>query len=317
MSEATDILADVNAPAAPTTPPAAAEAAPAVAPAPAAEDPVGEGADSSVDWMEVANDDIGDDDLLLKGTETAPTPPTPEVAPPAPATPPTTPPVVAATPPAQPQVDPVQVPPVVVPTPEARQVEMDRQRQEYVTNLEARYKLNEEDAGRMVLSPNEVIPRLAANLHANIAQDVITTVMQAMQQVLPSMIDTRTTQRQETNQAEEAFFTQWPELRTHKDKVIQTGRLYRAQNPSASVEDFVKQVGMSTWLQAGLSVAELAARLDASNNSAGPTAPQQMPPAPSAGYRPASPAGGAPPLPPVGPGNYFAEMAQEMREDFF
>ncbi|TFH42386.1 MAG: hypothetical protein E4H01_13560 [Lysobacterales bacterium] len=293
--------------------------------------PVSEGADSGIDWSAMAAEsDPGVDDnapdLSLEEEPAAaakaePPPEAPKVEgkeePPKkeePAPQAAAPAIAPETAPA-PQTPQAQEPPQAAP--QQPQVDMEKLHNEYVASLEGQYQLSEEDAGKFVLSPNEVIPRLAANLHANIARDVATSVMQSIQHVLPNLIDTRQQQHQATSQAENDFFTQWPELKAHKDLVMQTGRLFRAQNPSASLQDFVQQVGMSAWISARLPVAELSSRLEGTApKPSQPPAPavQQVPP----GYRPASPASTAPPTTHTTPENPFAALAEEIkREEFF
>lgn len=293
--------------------------------------PAGEAASSGDDWSDLAKEFTSDalDPIETKGEEAsaqtpaepaAPVPQKAEVPPTQQQAQPQTPPTPqepqqqaqAPTPPVQP--DPQQP---VAQTPEQQQqqqAEWQKLRESYVSEISKQYQMSKEDAEKFVLNPNEVIPRLAANLHANILQQAVSTVMQAMQQVLPQMVTQVQTQREATQTAEDQFFSRWPELKAHRDKVIATGRLFRSQNPNASMDEFIQQVGINSWLVSGLPPAGLVGKLNGGSQQQQPQ--QQVQQQPLRGFQPAAP-GAVAPMAPQQASNPFEAMAIEMKEDFF
>jgi hypothetical protein len=280
--------------------------------------------ESPEDWAEVTALVQEDEDALVEivrkkaavvakvepvvpATEPAqPIAPTPEPSPTVAAIPPTP----AVTPEPAPTPTAPEPPPVAQPT----DAEWQKMRADYEAQLEPMYKLSDEDSGKMVLNPNEVLPKLAARLHANISQQVIQQVTQALMAQLPPVIEQTISRKNTSEKAETDFFTRWPELKAHKQTVMQIGRLYRAQNPAATMEDFIQNVGVSSWMTAKLPVGTLAQRMQ--GTAVQPTPP--APPQPAPGYNPATPASRAAPAPaPATNANPFGDLATEMKEDFF
>jgi hypothetical protein len=180
--------------------------------------------------------------------------------------------------------------------------------------LSRQYQLTEENANKVALSPNEVLPQLAAELHANIMEQALSQLVRTMQETLPQMIEQIVEQRTATSRAEDTFFSQWPELREHRQAVMEIGRLYKAQNPKATLEEFTQNVGMHVWMAKRLPVAKLAERINGAQAQA-PRAPAQ--PSPPPGYAPAAPAQRAQPPAPAQSSNPWGDFAIAMKETFY
>lgn len=272
---------------------------------------------TDVDWAALATEAETDDetpsDFSSEDGGPAPASATPEASPPstpAPAVPPTPPaeqapapaaaqpPVVPATP-AVPVVQPAQPAPTAQPTqapasePTADSTQL---REAFRSQLEQRYALSEDDSDMFISDPGKVVPKLAANLHLGVTEAVTYGLMN----VLPQLFDQFLAQREQNSKDEQEFFGKWPTLNTEQGRaqVKSIGQAWRAANPSAPKEEFIRSVGAmaSIALQIPIPGITEAAPLPASNTP---------PPAPAA-------PGGAAPLPPKAAStNLFAQIAEE------
>jgi outer membrane biosynthesis protein TonB len=214
-------------------------------------------------------------------------------------------PQAAQAPEPQPEPQPQEPPAPQQPDPQ----EMQRLRDQWVGQVAQRYQLSDEDQNNLITDPNSVLPQLAANLHAQVYEEVLQAVGQMVQQSLPSYLERWSSQREQSRQGEDAFFDKWPELRDHKDRVMQIAQVYRSVNPQAAMEQFIQDVGVQTWMALGLDPGKLAQKLQP--RQAPPPQPQQ--PRQPRGYAPAPP---NPAPPPQQPGNPFSDMAEEwFKED--
>jgi hypothetical protein len=117
--------------------------------------------------------------------------------------------------------------------------------------LERNYQFSEEEALGLQTEPEKVIPRLAAKLHAEILGDV----MRQIQQTVPNMIQGVQASNTRETKAKDEFYGAWPELRSHEDKVIAVGKMFREMNPTASPQEAIKQIGRLTMVALGKDVA--------------------------------------------------------------
>lgn len=205
-----------------------------------------------------------------------------------------------AAPSAQPQVQP-PVPPVQgEQTSEAVAASYQTWRQGKHKELAEKYfALSEEEVAEIETNPAAVVPQLMAKSHLAAVEASVMAVANLLPQVIRHVVQ----QDSVTREAEDAFFGQWPALKDDKYRQTLTmiGQTYRSMNPTASREDFIKDVGASAM--AALKLGLVA-----------PAAPA-MPQAPAApGITPHAPIGSGPAtaLPrPTAPSNPFAAMAEE------
>jgi hypothetical protein len=96
----------------------------------------------------------------------------------------------------------------------------------------------------------ETLPRMAAKVYL----DTVTAAVSAIQAALPGAIDSLLSSRTEAQKAEEEFASSWPQinLAEHKATVLEIGRTFRAMNPGASKEDYIRTVGAMAALKLGL-----------------------------------------------------------------
>lgn len=104
---------------------------------------------------------------------------------------------------------------------------------------ENHYKLSDEDIQMYEEDPAKLVSRMASRVYL----DSISAAFQQFVTYLPRMVDQVLVQREASSRQEDSFFGAWPELKGHQDVVVRLGRAYRTQNPAASVDDFINEVG--------------------------------------------------------------------------
>lgn len=122
---------------------------------------------------------------------------------------------------------------------------------QYHTQLQTEYAINEEDALALSTTPETVMPKLAANMHMRIMQDV----MQQMQQIvagIPQILQQHTQRTQAEESAKQEFYGEWPGLASHHDKVLQNAIMVRQANPQATRQQVVEMAGLMTAMSLGV-----------------------------------------------------------------
>lgn len=161
------------------------------------------------------------------------------------------------------------------------------------------YKLTEDDVAELNENPAAYIPKMAARVYL----DSISAAFQQFVTYLPRMVHQVLEAREGISVQEAAFYKEWPELAAHKDKVLRMGAAYRKENPSASQEDFINEVGAQAMVALRLSPVK--------KNGAGAEEAAKTTTKENKGFKPAT-AGGASSTPPEKkPQNPFDEMASE------
>lgn len=250
-------IGDRTAPA--TAAPERVEAPAASAPAPAASEVVETKtvdtttSDDSNLFTDIANDDLS---AALDGpASVAPAAPVAKPQPAVPVAQPAAAPAQSAAPqpPAQPAAStpaqPEAVQPAPQPQPAAPQETPDQlaakraeHRAQAVAKIQESYALNEEDAAKLVVEPEKIIPRLLANAHAQILDNV----WAMMQNALPTMIQHTQRQTEQSAKSVGQFFDAWPELNNpqYKPTIARVLQGYRASNPQATTEDVIREGGV-------------------------------------------------------------------------
>lgn len=182
-----------------------------------------------------------------------------------------------------------------VPAPEPFDVEKWREGEH--KRLQETYFVTDEDAQELLLEPQKVLPKLAANMHMQVMQEV----HQMMQQVLPRQIQAVQSSISAETEAKNAMFSRWPGLKEHEAQVLQIGKMFRALNPNASKEEALERIGAMTYQALGMEI---------------PPAPNAAPPAPAparpAPFRPAGTTSQSVPAQPAqAHENLFVEFAEE------
>lgn len=291
------------------------------APAPATEAPAegGEAAgdddipDSSVNWSDYDKEldviDFEGDEEVVEGEEPPPEP-VPErpaekpAEPPPPAKPVEQPPVVQPAPVTQPP----EVPPPQAPTPSEDAGSMTPEayqgwRTGRLGELEKHYSFDEESASALLTEPENVLPKLAAQVH----MEVLENAMRAMQAMVPVLIQ-QVRQHDEVQTAAKGLFARVnPDLADPKydDAIIQLGMTYRRMNQTAGPEEASRAIGNLVRAAMGMSAP---ASAPATQGQGGVPPPQAAAP-----FVPARGGGGGQRAP--ASTNPFEALANEFLED--
>lgn len=113
------------------------------------------------------------------------------------------------------------------------------------------YRMDEKQVAELNENPAAYIPKAMARVY----MDAVSAAFQQFTNYLPRMVNSVLQQRETMNTTEKTFFDRWPDLVNHRDTVIRLGQSYRAANPSASMEDFINEVGAQATVALRLSPA--------------------------------------------------------------
>lgn len=185
-------------------------------------------------------------------------------------------PPAAQTQPAPVQQPAVSSPPAASQTPAQGPFDLEALRTNTMPQLQELYTLSEQDAAEFEASPAKALPKLAAKLHFEATMAAYGSVMNALPQVVGTMVQ----QVLQAREQDQAFYTRWPQLKGQEDMVMRTLQAWKQVNPNATQQDLVERGGLMAMLALGLNPQPQAPAPQA------PAAP--TPPAP---HRPAGPAG--------------------------
>lgn len=241
--------------------------------------PAEEGATSDVNWADMAADsDDEDAGLTVEGEfavdesgeqpelvpgDSAPGVPAQEPTVPAQETPA---PVAEPVAPVQPQAP---APAVPEPTPAqapAPAFEYDAWRTQHLSGLEKHYALDAETAQAMLTEPETVLPKLAAQVHFEVTENVL----KAVHQMMPGLITQLSRNTEVETKAQNAFFEKNPDLKgVDQAKILQIGAMFRQVNPTADADTTIVTIGNMVRTALGLPAAGSAGQ------GAAPTVPAQ------------------------------------------
>lgn len=136
-------------------------------------------------------------------------------------------------------------------TPE-QQAELQRQWQEYQAKqqeqLEQYYAIDEESALALATEPEKVLPKLAAQLHMSVMQQVQAEIAQS----IPTLLKGTQEREVRESKAKNEFFTAWPELKGKENEVMQMGLMFRQLNPKATPQEAIQRIGEMTMNALGI-----------------------------------------------------------------
>lgn len=232
---------------------------------------------------------------------TAP-PPTTQAQTPA-ATPPVTPqPAAAAVPPGSPtQATPEPQAPQVPPA--TPQPNYEEWRAQQVSALEKSYFVSPEAADKFLTEPEVALPKLAAQLHMGVMEQV----MQAVQAAVPQWITAHQTMANQEKTSREQFYAVNQDLNNpaYERAILHMGTTFRQMNPTASADEAARVIGNMVRSALGLQAPPNAVVTPAAPAPA--AAPQVFTPARGGG-------GLAAPVAPAST-NPWASMAEEFLQE--
>lgn len=120
----------------------------------------------------------------------------------------------------------------------------EQAKKEAQDKLAEQYDLTDEQADQLLENPREVLPQLLSKMYTDVFEDV----MNAVQANFPTLMQQHEQQSQRKEQAENEFYSRWPNLRGYEDTVDRIAATYRAQNQNVSREQFIQDVGaQASW----------------------------------------------------------------------
>lgn len=128
--------------------------------------------------------------------------------------------------------------------------QMKAHRDEALKFYAERYSIDEETANAYLANPAEVLPKLAADMHIGIMENVVAV----MKQMVPQLITQISTQTAREGKLDEAFYGAWPQLNTAelRKQVDDAKILYKNQYPQATMKKMIADVGMMVAIQNNL-----------------------------------------------------------------
>ncbi len=170
-------------------------------------------------------------------------------------------PIIPAAPPAStgqaPPAAPVPASPTVTqPAPQAAQApaydpsQYQAYREQTIKGLEANYVFTEEQKAALLVEPETVLPRLAAETTLNAFE----AAYAAVAQMLPQMIRNVQRQQTQTETVRRAFFETWPQLNNpqYGGKIREIAEAYMKVNPKATEKDQIQGIGAMAMYMLGL-----------------------------------------------------------------
>jgi hypothetical protein len=133
---------------------------------------------------------------------------------------------------------------------EALRGAVEAQREQFVQVAAQGYRdsFTEADVEEFQTNPREGLSKMAARLHADIVQNVLSMVSSQV----PKMISSLQVAQTANKEREDVFFSQNPDLSQHRAVVNNVARTYRAMNPHMDAVTFSQHVAQLARMQAGL-----------------------------------------------------------------
>ncbi len=181
----------------------------------------------------------------------------------------------------------------IQPTPEEAAKQYADWRQKAETALETHYAPSDELVELFETDPGKAIAKMSGRVYLDAVQATTGHIVKHMPNIIQAMM-----QAQElSNKNEGSFFDTWPQLKEHRDSVVRLGIAYRQTYPTATQEEFIRDVGAQTMV---------ALKMPG-------TAPAVVAPTPAKPFKPAAttPVRGGP----TAPANPFDQLAADFEEE--
>ncbi len=185
-------------------------------------------------------------------------------------------------------------------TPEQQQEARVKWRSDTVEALAVgQYALTEEQADEYETSPGTLIPKLMSRVYLDAVENAAAAVMQ----LLPQAIAQVTQQTSQSDGLQDKFFDQWKQLNVeeHGSVLGKIGTTYRQNNPQATPDEFIRDVGAMTMVALKIPFEEAAPPVEE---------PSQTP-----AHKPLGPGGAPAPANAVGADNPYTKIADEYLTD--
>lgn len=106
---------------------------------------------------------------------------------------------------------------------------------------ETHYKLSQEQVDELDADPVAALPKFMAKVYL----DAVTATLAQMNAHLPRMVGQINAASKDSEKREMKFYEKWPSLNTEENQkvVLRLGSAYKTSNPTATVEQFIDEVG--------------------------------------------------------------------------
>lgn len=137
-------------------------------------------------------------------------------------------------------------------TTEDWKVEYTKQKGLARDEVQKRYEFSDEDKDEFHLNPENILPRMAAQVYV----DVFESVLAAVNDMLPAKVTQLNSANLIAAQRTEEFYTAWPGLKSveGQEKVIAIGAVYKQLNKEATPEQFIRDVGTQASVSLGIAI---------------------------------------------------------------
>jgi hypothetical protein len=92
------------------------------------------------------------------------------------------------------------------------------------------YTFDEETREALDTNPSQVLPKLAAQMHMQVMSAALTQVYN----MFPTLLQEHQGKMSAVQEAEDAFYTEYPQLKGHEETVNRIAQVYRQANPKAT-----------------------------------------------------------------------------------
>ncbi len=185
-------------------------------------------------------------------------------------------------------------------TPEQQQEARDKWRSDTVGALAVgQYALTEEQADEFETSPATLIPKLMSQVYLDAVENAAAAVMQ----LLPQAIQQVSQQTSQSSGLQTKFFDQWKQLNLeeHGNALGRIGLAYRRDNPQATPDEFIRDVGAMTMVAMKIPFEEEASPVEEK--------------VPASAHKPLGPGGAPAPANASGADNVYTKIADDYLAD--
>lgn len=162
---------------------------------------------------------------------------------------------------------------------DAQRQSREQQRMQALAQLQKVYMegISDDEADNFLSDPRTVMSKLLAQAHLSAVEQSVTLMQHNAPQVVSQLVRQQAAYEREG----QAFFNRWPKLAGHVDQVNKIAMSWRQQNPQASSQDFMENVGPLAHALLRIPVEDEAQPQPAPAESTAPP-----PPPPRAGVQP-------------------------------
>jgi hypothetical protein len=136
-------------------------------------------------------------------------------------------------------------------SPELSADQKAKMREDALLALSEQYKLQESEDLDFETNLTQELPKLAANLHLTVYEQVVQSVMSQLPQVVGSLMETRQTAQSK----EQEFFREYEDLSPYKEQVTQVAMMWSQMNSGKKMSAKERSAEIARFARAALGIA--------------------------------------------------------------